>query len=254
MDATSETVRASFYLLKILDPDQESPRIDDLGGMALIQFAGFSDPKALQKTIVETFPPEGSLRMGGREYPLFAFFDINNVHLRVFIDGEDRLWIGDIALLSDVAKGRLVGGGAPLSRAAEWIQPSGALQGFIQPELVPKSAIEGYAEAIPPGVKGLAWSISTLEKDPESVSLTLSATGTEEAVVLMKPWMHRLTAAASTLAGEGAPPPDAFHEKTRLGLKCQVRLEHLGRVLDTVRPDSPTAPGKGPAPSKQGAR
>jgi hypothetical protein len=234
VDLTSDALRASLFVMEIPDPDRKMTLQDDFGGIALIQLAGFGDPKAIQKTVVETFPPEGSLKMGGREYPLFVFFDINKMHLRVFLDSDDRLWIGDIAALQDVAKRRFVGNVGPMAKAAEWVHPSGSLQGFVQPELVPKETYGQFADAVPVGIKGLIWSMSAIAKNPDSLDLSMAATGTDEAIVLLRPWMQRLAAAASTFGEGGAPPPETLHEKTRMGLKCRIRQEHLHKALDIM--------------------
>jgi len=241
IDPASETARASLYVMDIPDfPSPEREKItsitslDAVRGMALVQLAGFRDPKAIQRVIVESFPPEGSLKIGGREYPLFVFLDINNMHLRVFLGGDDRLWIGDITALHGVAQRHFAGESSPLAKAAEWIQPSGAVQGFVQPELVPKEALGTFASAIPAGVKALAWSASTTEKDPEALSLNLAATGTEEGVAQVKPWAQRLTAAASAVSGDGMPPPETLQEKTRMGLKCQLKREQMDKVVSMM--------------------
>jgi hypothetical protein len=231
MDPASETARASLYVLDIPGPDEKITSLDDLRGLTLVQLAGFSDPKGVQRVVVENFPPEGSLRMGGREYPMYVFFDINNLHLRVFLDGDDRLWIGDVTALQLVAKRRFAGESSPLAKAAEWIHASGAVQGFVRPDLVPREAMGDMAGTIPAGVKGLAWSISTAEKDPQAVSMNLAATGTEEAIAAVKPWVQRLAAAASAVSGDGAPPPETLQEKTRMGLKCQLKQEQMDKVF-----------------------
>jgi hypothetical protein len=234
IDPASETARASLYLLEIPRANEKITSLDDLGGMALIQLAGFRDPRAVQRVVVENFPPEGSLRMGGREYPLFVFFDINNLHLRVFLDSDDRLWIGDMAALQGVAKRRFAGESSPLARAAEWIQASGAVQGFVQPELLPREAIgDMAADAIPAGVRGLAWSVSTTEKDPEAASLSLAATGTEEGVAAVKPWVQRLAAVVSA-ASSGGPPPETLQERARMGLKCQLKQGQMNKVFEMM--------------------
>jgi hypothetical protein len=238
LDPTSETGRASLYVLDLPALDAKISSLDDLRGMALVQLAGFRDPKAIQRVVVENFPPEGTLRMGGRDYPLFVFLDINNLRLRVFLDGDDRLWIGDLTALQWVAKRRFAGDSGPLARAAEWIQPSGAVQGFVQPELVPKEALGDLANAVPEGVRGLAWSMSTTEKGSEMVSLSLAATGTEEAIATAKPWLQRVAAALSAVSGEGAPPPETLQEKTRMGLKCQMRPEQMEKAFDIMKLDS----------------
>jgi hypothetical protein len=234
MDPASETARASLYVLDIPGPDAEMASPGDFRGMILVQVAGFTDPRAVHRAVVENFPPEGSLRVGGREYPLFVFFDINGLHLRVFIDGDDRLWVGDAAALQGVANRRFVGDSAPLAKAAEWIQASGAVQGFVQPGLLPKDILGGAPYAIQAGIKGLAWSVSTVEKDAQALSLSLAAAGTEEGIAAARPWAQRLAAMASAASGGGAPPPETLQEKTRMGLKCQIGPEQMDAITDMV--------------------
>jgi hypothetical protein len=254
IDPASETARASLYLLDIPWPIEKTMQLSALRGVALVQMAGFRDPKGVQRVVAENFPPEGSLKMGGREYPLYVFFDINDLHLRVFLDGDDRLWIGDVTDLQLVAKRRFVGESGPLAKAAEWVQASGAVQGFVQPGLLPREAMGDMADAIPAGVKGLAWSVSTTERDPEAVSLNLAATGTEDAIAAVKPWVQRLAAAASAVGGDGAPPPETLQEKTRMGLKCQLRQGHMEKVFETVGLGSAIVLPLGMAAPKQGAK
>jgi len=234
LDPASETGRVSLYMLGVPGHGHGIASFEDFSGMALMQVAGFGDTRAVQRVIAGNFPPEGSLSAGGREYPLFVFFDFNDVHIRILIDGDGRLWIGDIAVLHCVARRQFVGEGGPLAHAAKWIKASGAVQGFLRPDLVPKEAMKEFAAAVPAGIKGIAWSISALEKDAGAISLSLAAAGTEEAIAGLKPWMQRTAAMASGLAGEGAAPPETLHEKDRAGLKCQFKLEHIDNALALI--------------------
>jgi hypothetical protein len=254
IDPASETARASLYLLDVPAAGGRAMSLGALRGTALVQLAGFMDPKGVQRVVAETFPPEGSLRMGGREYPLYVFLDMNDLRLRVFLDGDDRLWIGDATDLQLVAKRRFAGESGPLARAAEWVQASGAVQGFVQPGLVPREAMGGMADAMPAGVKGLAWSVSTTERDPEAIVLNLAATGTEDAIAAAKPWLHRLAAAASAVVGDGAPPPETLQEKTRMGLKCQMKQDQMEKLFEMADLGSAIALPLGAAAPKQGAK
>ena len=233
IDPTSETGRVSVYALDIPGPGSEVST-SGLRGMALMQIAGFRDSKAIQRVVAETFPPEGSLNMGGREYPLFVVLDINDVHIRVFSDGDGRLWIGDLTALEEMSKKRNIGTSGPIPRASEWIASSGAVQGFVQTELIPRDVLKDFADVIPVGINGLAWSITPTDRDNEIISLDLVVTGTEEAVAKIKPWMQRLFAAASTLAGEGANQPETVQEGNRMGIRCQFKQDQLSSALDAI--------------------
>ena len=236
IDPASETGRVSVYALKI--PNMDTASANDLRETALIQIAGFRDPKAIQQVIAETFPPEGSLSMGGREYPLFVVLDMVldkiDIHIRMFTDGDGRLWIGDLAAFQDLSKKRQIGIDGPIPRASEWVSPSGAVQGFVQPELIPKDALKELAGVIPAGIKGLAWSFSPTQSDGQIISLDLAVTGTDEAVTKLKPWMQRLFTMASTLAGEGAGQPETVQEGNRMGIRCQFRQDQLSSALDMI--------------------
>jgi hypothetical protein len=237
IDPASETGRVSAYLMNRPDAKIASVSTDDLASLAqtvFFQIAGFRDPKAIEKMVIETFPPAGSLNMGGREYPLFVVFDINNFHLRVFSDNEGRLWIGEMAALKELAKRRSFGDNSPVSRASEWVSRAGTLQGFVQPELLPTDMMQELAKVVPAGIKGVAWSISPPDKEGQTVELDLVVTGAEDAIVQLKPWMQRLIAMASTLGGEGSKPPDTVQENNRMGIRCQFNKDQLADALKLI--------------------
>jgi hypothetical protein len=227
-DPSSETGRVSFYML-------EFPNIkatDDYREMLLIQIDGFRDAKAVQRVIAETFPPEGSLRVGRRELPLFLVLDINNVQIRILSDMNGKLWIGDLAALNAMAKRRDIGENSPVSRASEWVSHAGAIQGFVQPELIPGDVLRDYANLVPTGIKGLAWSIAPPKNDDQIIELDLVVTGTEDAVAQLKPWMQRFIATISSLAGGGARQPETIQEYNRMGIRCQLKEDQLENVLN----------------------
>jgi hypothetical protein len=198
----------------------------------LIQINGFNDAKAVQRVIAETFPPEGALRVGSRELPLFVAMDINDVKIRVLSDMDGKLWIGDIAALQEMAKRRSIGGNSPVSRASEWVSPSGAIQGFVQPELIPKDVLRAFADVVPTGIKGLAWSLTPPYKNEQIIELDLVVTGTEESVAKLKPWMQRLVATASSLAEGTGRQLDTIQEQNRMGIRCQLKEDQLDNVLN----------------------
>jgi hypothetical protein len=199
-----------------------------------IQIAGFRNSKAVERMMTETFPPQGSLNMGGREYPLFVVFDLNDFHLRVFSDSEGRLWIGEMTALRELAKRRSFGESSPVSRASEWVSRAGAIQGFLQPEMLPSDKMQEIAKVVPPGIKGVAWSITPPETGGERVDLDLVVTGAENAIAQLKPWMQRLIAMASTLGGEEGKPPDTIQENNRMGIRCQFNKDQLADALKLI--------------------
>jgi hypothetical protein len=237
IDPTSETGRVSVYFMNRPGAKTVPASTDDLAGLAqtvFFQIAGFRDPKAIERMVIETFPPAGSLNMRGREYPLFVVFDVNNFHLRVFSDNEGRLWIGEMAVLEELAKRRGFGDNSPVSRASEWVSRAGAIQGFIQPELLPSDMMQELAKVVPPGIKGVAWSVSPPADGGQTVELDLVVTGAEDAIAQLKPWMQRLIAMASTLGGEGSRPPDTVQENNRMGIRCQFNKDQLADALKLV--------------------
>jgi hypothetical protein len=259
IDPTSETGRVSAYFMG--RPTKMAPATSDdlaaLAQMTFIQIAGFRDPKAIERLVLETFPPEGSLSVGGREYPLFVVFDLNDFHLRVFSDNEGRLWIGDMAALKELAKRRSFGENSPVARATEWVSRAGAIQGFIQPELLPSDMMKNIAKVVPDGIKGVAWSISPPETGGQTVELDLVVTGAEDAISQLKPWMQRLIAMASTLGGEGGRPPDTVQENNRMGIRCQFNKDQLNDALKLIDLNNIVVlpkDGKLSAPAKPNAR
>jgi len=235
IDPTSETGRLSVYVLKLPNPNAAATSIDDLREMLLIQMAGFREPKAIQRVIMDNFSPEGSLKLGGREYPLFVVLDINNVKIRIVSDNDGRVWMGDITALQETAKKRGVGSSGYISHASEWIPSSAAIQGFVQPEYISKDIFKDFAEVIPPGVRGLAWSVSPSQNNNQIVNLNLAITGTDAAVNKIKPWMQRIFAMASSLAnGDGAGQPETVQESNRMGIRCQFEQSQLRQVLNSL--------------------
>jgi len=238
IDPTSETGRISAYVMNRPGAKTAPTSADELAGLlaqtVFIQIAGFRDPKAIERMVIETFPPHGSLNMGGREYPLFVVFDINNFHLRVFTDSEGRLWIGEMSALQELAKKRNLGDSSPISRASEWISRVGAIQGFIQPDLLPSDMMQDVAKVVPAGIKGVAWSLTPPEQEEHTVALDLVVTGSEDAISQLKPWLQRFIAMASTLGGEGSRPPDTIQEINRMGIKCQFDKDQLADALKLI--------------------
>jgi hypothetical protein len=242
-DPSSETARFSLYVLDI-------PRIKNVDNY-LMQLDGFKDAKAVQRAIAETFPPEGTLRVGSRDLPLVVVLDINDVKIRVLSDMDGKLWIGDIAALQEMAKRHSIGENSPVSRASEWVSPSGAVQGFVQPELIPKDVLGAFADVVPAGIKGLAWSLTPPYKNEQIIELDLVVTGTEEAVGKLKPWMQRLVATASTLADGSGRQPATIQEQNRMGIRCQLKEDQLDDVLNLFDLNGFIAvPNDFPAPGK----
>ena len=234
IDPSSETGRVSVYLLELPDEHTSGSFLDGLRDLALIQIAGFRDPKAIQKVIVESFPPEGSLKLGNRDYPLFVVMDINRIQMRILSDGDGRLWIGDLAALKELTKGHTIGDSGPISSALRWITPSGSMQGFVQTELVPMDAANGFFDIVPAGIKGLAWSISPSKMDGKIIDFDLVVTGTEEAITTLKPWMQRIIALVSSLGSGGTRQPETVQENNRMGIRCQFRQDQLSSALSTL--------------------
>ena len=257
IDPVSDKSRVSLYVLENHGSNIIPVPDDDLHQKVLLQIAGIRDPKSVQRTIVETFPPDGSLRLAGRECPLFVVMDISDVQISLLSDGNGRLWIGDMAALQEIDKGNVSGDRAFISRASEWISPASAMQGFWLPESLPELLSDDangiFANLASNGLKGLAWSVTPLEGTEKSIALDLVVTGTEDAVSQLKPWMQRAIALVSSLGGDGASQPETIQENNRIGIRCQfeadqfgdaLRMLNLSEIIPYLGKDEPASTGK----------
>lgn len=224
--------RISIYVLdlkldaKAAAPKPQAPRF-------LIQLAGFKDAEALQRAVVESFPGEGALAVGGREWPLHVILDVNQWHIRALLDGEGRIWLGDLASLA-----ALSGSQHPdpaLLAAAAWVDPRAELQGFLRPEAVlqgAQAALPQEAQSLlPRGLDALAWSVSPA-RDPEApYRFALSVTGSREGIQRATPWIQRFVALAGTTQGRAVPAAEMIEEPTRVGFRAQLTGSQLEAAL-----------------------
>ncbi|MDP2875340.1 MAG: hypothetical protein Q8O00_04090, partial [Holophaga sp.] len=123
-----ETGRVSLYVMDLQIKDVlESKSVK--GGNFLIQLGGFKDPKNLLMSITEAFPLEGSLQTAKGEMPLYVVLDYDQFHVRLLVDSQDRIWIGDLSALATLAKADA----APPSflRASQWVDSNAPIQGLL---------------------------------------------------------------------------------------------------------------------------
>lgn len=224
--------RISLYVMdlkieaKEAKPQVQIPRF-------LIQLAGFQDTEALQRAVVESFPGEGSLSVGGREWPLHVILDVNQWHIRALMDGEDRVWLGDLASLAALTGARRPDPG--LVAASAWVDAQAELQGFLRPEAViqgAQSALPAEAQSmLPRGLDALVWSVSP-GKNPEApFRFALSVTGSREGIQRAAPWIQRFVALAGTSQGRTVPSAEMIEEPTRVGFRAQLTGSQLEATL-----------------------
>lgn len=243
--------RISVYVLDLkLEPKGEKPAVQI--PRFLIQLAGFQDHEALQRAVVESFPGEGSLAVGGREWPLHVILDVNQWHIRALLDGEGRVWLGDLASLAALSGSRRPD--PALVAATAWVDRRAELQGFLRPEPLLKgaeAALPQEAQALlPRDLDALAWSVSPGEHPEAPFRFALSVTGSREGIQRAAPWIQRFVAVAGATQGSTVPSADMIEEPTRVGFRAQLTGSQLEAVLARL-----AAPhfrfGSAPEPSRK---
>ena len=201
-----ETGRVTFYVLSALPLNGASPESAD----CLIQLGGFRNPGALNVAIADAFPVEGSLPVDGRELPLFVLFDLNQAHIRAVVDGQGRVWLGELAALAKLGSGPLPKHN-PVFQSAQWINGSAPFQGFIKPQGLLRDAAAklpaDLAKNLPQGMEALAWSVTPGTGPNALHRFELAISGTPEGILQVAPWLQRLVAAATGLQGGASQAP-----------------------------------------------
>lgn len=224
--------RVTFYVLDM--PQGDLMRTPADAGSFLILLDGFKDPGALQGAVVEAFPQEGSLSVGGKELPLHVILDINAFHIRAALEPSGRIWLGDLrALTRRAMRGQ---GTAPATlHATEWVDAKGIFQGFVKVEEL-LGALKGQLPKdsvldLPEGIDTIAWSVSPSSTPSAPHRLDLALTGTEAGIQKITPWLQRVGAVATTAGPNAAPPPDLVIERTRAGLRASLTEAQLNALL-----------------------
>lgn len=246
--------RISFY---ILDLPKEAKDLESTVDSFLIQLGGFSDPLALQAAMANAFPPEGTLAVGGKEFPLHVVLDYNQVHIRALADAEGHIWLGELRALAALGTRGSLAKGHPILRASAWTSGDAALQGFILPEgfraqLKNDKGVASprdLARELPPGIEGLAWSLQPGEGKNAVHLVELSVVGTPAAISQITPWLQRIGALASTQQDGGAQPPELMQEATRAGLRCQLSDAQVAQLFSKLnQPNFKFSGPEGPKP------
>jgi hypothetical protein len=231
-----EAGRLTLYLLNL---PTKVDRPQDVAGAFLIQLSGFRDPKALQQVVTESFPPEGFLKAGGADWPLFVVMDFaaggNQIHFRVASDPSGGLWLGDLSALSALAHPR------PLSdnvlSAAGWLSPHQKLQGALRPQGLLeglKGQLPGeWAQEPPSDLDILLWGVTPGEAgQPWQMEAVVG--GTPDAVGKVAPWLQRFGAALDATRPQGQAPAQLLQERTRAGLRASVDETQLEAALQRL--------------------
>ncbi|HJW08320.1 MAG TPA: hypothetical protein VJ483_01725 [Holophagaceae bacterium] len=259
-----ETGRITIHMLRGME---SLPKERMLARGFLIQLAQFKDPKALVGALAASFPPEGTLRLEGRDCPLFVILDIESgetkAHLRAAVDPDHRIWIGDIEALTALSTEQEFGSRKQLLAAASWVNPKATFQGFLEPEGLLASLRQKLPETLnkdlPQGIEALVWGVTPgpTEKSPYLLELALAgkAEGIEQAV----PWLQRVGAAAGSVQSGSLPPPDILKEKERAGLRMSLTADQLKSVMEKLGqpylsfgPGHAPQNGQAPAPARPG--
>lgn len=249
-----EAGRISFYILDTPAPTAGKP-VDPEA--FLIQLGGFSEPHALQAAMSSSFPPEGTLIIDGKEFPLHVVLDFNQVHVRAMADSQGRIWLGELRALSQLSSRGALPKGHPILRASAWTNRDAPLQGFVLPEGFQHQLKEDkssdfatdFAQKLPPGVEGLAWSLQPGEGKNPVHRVDLAVVGTPAAISQITPWLQRIGALASTQQESGTQPPELMQESTRAGLRCQLTGPQVTQLMSKLnQPGFKFSAGEGARP------
>jgi hypothetical protein len=158
--------------------------------------------------------------------------DYNQFHMRLLIDEQGRVWIGDLPALA--ALGKSPTRAASTLRAVEWIDRRAPIQGLLLPERLLGQSPEGFARELPKGIQALAWSVTPGPSKDAPHAFELAIAGTPEGVRQVSPWIQRLVAFIGSLPGAPSRPADVLEEKTRVGLRAQLNASQLEAVMARI--------------------
>lgn len=234
-----ETGRITLHMLQVQD---SLPPERKLARGFLLQFDGFRDPKALVNALASSFPPEGTLRLDGRDCSLYVILDVDSpqakAHLRAAADPDGRIWIGDIEALTTLSSA-----GGPRLRpallsAAAWVNPKATFQGFLEPDSLLASLRSQLPETVskdlPRGIEALAWGVTPGADEKAPFVLELALAGKPEGIEQAVPWLQRVGAAAGSVQSGSLPPPDILKERDRAGLRMTLTAEQVRLVMEKL--------------------
>jgi hypothetical protein len=235
-----ETGRVTFHVIGLPRKDEK----DLQKGLehVLIQLNQFKDPAALVGALAESFPQEGSLRIQGRDWPLYVVLDLETggakAHIRAASDEKGQVWIGSLDALAHLASGEGLGAQPDAALAADWISPRAPFQGYLQPEAL-LSGLRGSLESsmvkdLPRGVHALFWSLTPAEGKDQPIRFELVLAGDPEGINQVSPWLQRLVAAANAVQAAPGGAPELMQEKRRVSLRCALTPQQLKQVMEKL--------------------
>lgn len=236
----SETGRVTFHVTGV--PQQGERALQQGLEHVLIQLNQFRDPAALVSALAESFPQEGSLRIQGRDWPLYVVLDIEaqgaKAHIRAASDEQGQIWIGSLEALNGLAAHDSLGAQPDAALAAEWINARAPFQGYLQPETLLgelRKNLEGsFIRDLPQGVNALFWSITPPAEKDQPIRFELALAGSPEGINQVAPWLQRLVAAANAVQSAPGAAPELMQEKRRVGLRCALTPEQLKLVMEKL--------------------
>ena len=236
----TETGRLTFHVIGI--PKKGEDSLQKGLEHVLIQLTQFKEPTALVGALTESFPQEGTLRIQGRDWPLYVILDIEaggtKAHIRAASDEKGQVWIGSLDALNRLASKDTLSSQPDAALAAEWISPRAPFQGYLQPEALLgglRQSLDGnIVKDLPKGVNALFWSITpSIEKD-QPLKFELALAGTPDGINQVTPWLQRLVAAANAVQSGPGSVPELMQEKRRVGLRCTLTNEQLKLVMEKL--------------------
>jgi hypothetical protein len=235
-----ETGRVTFHVMGV--PQKGEDTLQKGLEHALIQLNQFKDPAALVGALAESFPQEGSLRIQGRDWPLYVILDIETggtkAHIRAASDERGQIWIGSLEALTHLSARESLSAQPDAALAAEWINPRAPFQGYLQPEALLsglRKNLEGsIVKDLPQGVTALFWSITPADEKDQPVTFELALAGTPAGINQVTPWLQRLVAAANAVQAAPGGAPELMQEKRRVGLRCALTAQQLKLVMEKL--------------------
>jgi hypothetical protein len=236
-----ETGRVTFHVTGV--PQQGETDLQRGLEHVLIQLNQFRDPAALVSALAESFPQEGTLRLQGRDWPLYVILDVEargtKAHIRAASDEQGQVWIGSLEALNRMAARGSLAAEPDAALAAEWIGARAPFQGYLHPEALLsglRKNLEGsLVKDLPQGVTALFWSITPAQEKDQPLRFELSLAGSAEGISQVAPWLQRLVAAADAVqAAPGAAAPQLLQEKRRVALRCSLTPDQLKLVMEKL--------------------
>jgi len=235
-----ETGRVTFHVIGV--PQQGEQNLQKSLEHVLIQLNQFKDPTALVAALAESFPQEGSLRLLGRDWPLYVILDIETqgvkAHIRAASDEQGQIWIGSLEALNGMASRGGLATQPDAALAAEWINARAPFQGYLQPEVLLgglRQNLNGsFVKDLPQGVRALFWSITPPTEKDQPIRFELALAGTPDGINQVTPWLQRLVAATNAVQSAPGAAPELMQEKRRVGLRCALTPEQLKLVMEKL--------------------